>query len=334
MNTVSILGAGSFGTALAKTVAPQVERVFIYARDREICDAINEEHQNPRYFPSLKLDHNIKAATFDDSLPVAESDLIIFTVPSGVTREVVHDMRVSIGEKVILSTAKGIEQDTLMTMSQIIKEESGGRYVYSISGPTFADELIRGYLSSATLGVDNEKFQDIFSDLFGSRYFALDFSNDIHGVELAGVLKNIYAIALGIFDSVDSSHNGHYTFLSLCYKEMTRLLKNLTSDPDLTGKFCAFGDYNLTANVDKSRNRTLGLMIGKNFLNSANVNSGIVFEGLKSIKCILKLVRQNNLDVPIVEFVNNVLEDNSRVLSLVDDLLRQFGTERRLFQDI
>jgi glycerol-3-phosphate dehydrogenase (NAD(P)+) len=261
----------------------------------------------------------------DDYRPVMDSELVICAVPSGVTRPVAHSFRDAIGDKIILSTAKGIEQDTLLTMSQIIREESGGKSVYSISGPTFADELIRGYLSSATMGIDNDEHRQTLSGIFGGRYFALDFSHDVRGVELAGVLKNIYAIALGIFDSVDSSYNGHYTFLSLCYKEMTDILRNCTTDPGLIEKFCAFGDYNLTANVDKSRNRTLGLMIGKKFLNAARINSGIVFEGLKSIKCILALSQKNNLKVPIVVFVNRVLEDNSSVMGHVDDLLNQFN---------
>jgi len=320
---VSILGAGSFGTALAQTVANNIDEVYLLGRDPDIIDGINKHHENPRYFPGLTLAGNIRAAELGRTGIIAGSEFVIFAVPSGVTREIAREYGEALDGKTVLSTAKGIEAETLNTMSEIIVEESRAGYVASLSGPTFADELIRGYLSVATLGADDDSRRDILAGLLRRDSFILDYSPDIRGVELAGVLKNTYAIALGVFDSAYSSNNGHYAFLNLCYKELCRILAAASGDHDIAAKYCAFGDYNLTANVDKSRNRTLGLMIGKNFLKSARVNSGIVFEGLKAIRCLRDLSHRYHLESPIIEFVNQVLEDNSRVISLLDGLLKK-----------
>ncbi|KDE55908.1 NAD(P)H-dependent glycerol-3-phosphate dehydrogenase, partial [Methanoculleus sp. MH98A] len=153
--------------------------------------------------------------------------------------------------------------------------------------------------------------------------FVLDFSDDIRAVELCGVLKNVYAIGTGMWDSVYGNHNEHYTFLNMCYKEMCIFLRAISLDEGIFTKFCCFGDFNLTANVDKSRNRTLGLMVGKKIVKTPYLESGVTFEGSRSVKGIIELAENHDIDMPIARFVYDVLSGNNNVRESVDMLIRK-----------
>lgn len=223
----------------------------------------------------------------------------------------------------IISTAKGIEYPSLNTMTQAIKKVTSNKSVYCFSGPTFADELIMGYLSGFTVGANDKEGRDMISDLLSSPNILCDFSDDIEGVELCGVLKNVYSISVGIFDSFSHSNNEHYTFLNLCFKEMKNIVDEVAKDKDLIHKFCCFGDFNLTTNTDKSRNRTLGLMVGKGLLKLNEFNPSIIFEGMKSVKAIRKKSNQLGLDTPIVNFAHAALNKKGNIKVDIHKLLEK-----------
>ena len=170
-------------------------------------------------------------------------------------------------------------------MSDIILEESKNPDIVSFSGPNFADEIAYGHIAGATIGTADTSLRATMSDLFGS--FILDFSDDVRAVELCGVLKNVYAIGTGMWDSVYSNYNEHYTFLNMCYKEMCSFLNVISRDKNIFTNFFCFFDFNLTSNVDKSRNRTLGLMIGKNIVKTPYLDSSVTFEVSNSVKVII-----------------------------------------------
>jgi glycerol-3-phosphate dehydrogenase (NAD(P)+) len=189
----------------------------------------------------------------------------------------------------------------------VISDETGNDHVFSISGPTFSSEMINGALSSVTLGMDKPECMRLLMNMLQAPNMLVDLSADVVGVELCGVLKNVYAVAMGIVDSNFYTYNEHYALLNLCFKEMVYIL-DAAGHGNLSEKFCAFGDFNLTANADKSRNRTLGLMIGKNIsLNSAQ--STVTFESIKSAKAIKEYSRGFSLNTPIVDFVNSAFNE-------------------------
>lgn len=318
---VSVIGPGSFGTAIAQLISPNVDEVNLFGRNERIINSINQNNVNNVYHPLVSLNKNISAHHLEERSLIEETDVVIMSVPSGSLKGVVKNLKPHLHDKIVISTIKGIHYPSTKLISQIIREETCNENVFTISGPTFADELIRNLLSGLTLGIDKEEYLRDIKKLMKSPNLMMDFSNDVRGVELCGVLKNVYAVAMGIFDSSFYGSNEHYSFLTACFKEMLLILRKLSFDEDLINKFCGFGDLNLTACVDKSRNRTIGLMIGKGI--SLNLNrSSITVEGLKSARAIKELSNKHELETPIVDFVNTSF-NNGNVQSNINELLKR-----------
>ena len=286
ISKVGVIGAGSMGTAIAQSISRRAGEVIVFGRRQEVVDSINTDNRNANYFPGLRLNPNIRARQMDERLDLADCAVVIIAVPSSEVRSIVTATHDELTGKFLITVAKGLEYPSLKTMSEIIRDETGNPDIACFSGPTFADEIAYGHIAGATIGVgDDPLLRRTMLGLFGE--FVLDFSDDIRAVELCGVLKNVYAIGTGMWDSVYSNHNEHYTFLNMCYKEMCTFLRAISLDEGIFTKFCCFGDFNLTANVDKSRNRTLGLMVGKKIVKTPYVESGVTFEGSRSVKGIL-----------------------------------------------
>lgn len=328
---IAVLGAGSFGTAMAQLIAENGHKVFLFGRDPKVIFDIQKRNINTEYFPRLKLNPRIIGCHVQrEKRMICDADLVVFALPSGVTREMAKKLRSTLQGKPILSTAKGIDCPSLAFMTEVIRKETGNPNLSSFSGPTFADEMIHRNLTAATFGVADKEQIDYFSNIFGTHGFICDYSFDVAGVELCGVLKNIYALAMGVFDSISFSHNGHHAFLNLCFKELKTILTVFSKDSEIAFKFCGFGDFNLTANTDKSRNRTLGLLLGKQIIDLGGVNSSIVFEGLKSAKAIQQKCQKAKVSAPILDFVNDVLIDSyslkAKLSALVDRLCRNDKT--------
>ena len=301
---VSIIGAGSFGTALAQMISRNVDKVTIIARDPEVVSSINNFHENPKYHPGVKLNENIKAELIQRARDVIKSSEFIFiSVPSGNVRSVVKEFSQELKDKFIISGSKGIEYPSLKTMTEIITEETNSEQVFSISGPTFAVELIRGIPSGLTVGAPKVYWNDI-KELLESPTVFLDYSEKVKGVELCGILKNIYAVGMGIFENYILGDNDMYLFLTISFKEMARVLRHFEYEELLT-KFCGVGDFLLTTSSNKSRNKTLGLMLGKKMVLSED--SSATIESLKSIKAIRVLTSE--IDLPVLDLVLNIIKN-------------------------
>ncbi len=322
MTIVGVIGAGSMGTAIAQSLSRRVGEVIIFGRRQETVDSINHSSCNTRYFPGLRLNSNICARQMDDRSDLKGCATVIIAVPSSEVRPVVNAIRDELRGKTLITVAKGLEYPSLKTMSEVILDETKNPDIACFSGPTFADEVAYGHIAGATIGISADpSLRAGMSDLFGE--FILDFSDDIRAVELCGVLKNVYAIGTGMWDSVYGNHNEHYTFLNMCYKEMCTFLRRVSPDGDIFTKFCCFGDFNLTANVDKSRNRTLGLMVGKKIVTTPYLESGVTFEGSRSVRGILELADNHGIDMPIARFVYDILSGNNNVRESVGMLIRK-----------
>lgn len=322
IENISVIGPGSFGTAIAQLISPNVDTVNLFGRNEGIIDSINQNNINNVYHPLIKLNSNIKAFKLEESKIIEESDLVVFCVPSGSTRSVAKSLKESLDDKILISTAKGIEYPSLNYMTQIIEEETGNDTIFSLSGPTFADELIRNVLSGITLGIDKQEYKKRVMRVFQSSSLLLDYSNDVEGVELCSVLKNVYATAMGIFDTYFQGHNEHNALLNMCFKEMNNIL-NGSGHNELSDKFCAFGDLNLTANTDKSRNRTLGLMLGKNI--RLDPRSSVTMESIKSVKAIKDKSEEMALNTPIINFVDSIFDENNNIRNSINQLIKKMN---------
>ncbi len=318
---VSVIGMGSFGTTIAQLISNNAEDVMLFGRNIETINSINKGHHNNIYHPLIRLNSNIKAySIFTDRKMIGEADLVAFCVPSGAVRDTARCLNPYLKNNIIISTAKGIEYPSLNFMTQIIREETANDNVFSLSGPTFSDEMIRKAISGITLGINNNKYKKDIFDALKATNLLIDCTKDVNGVELCGVLKNVYAVAMGIVDSYFYAYNEHYVFLNLCFKEMNHILIN-RGHHNILDKFCAFGDFNLTTNADKSRNRTLGLMIGKNI--SLNIaQSTVTFESSKSIKAIKHMSEIYDLDTPIINFVDSAFNAPEAVRNQIGLLIK------------
>ncbi|CEL25135.1 NAD(P)H-dependent glycerol-3-phosphate dehydrogenase [Methanobacterium formicicum] len=315
---VSVLGPGSFGTAVAQLISQNVNEINLFGRNKDIINSINQKNINNVYHPWVPLNENIKAFKLENKNLIMDSDLIIFCIPSGSTRIVAEYLSGVLDDQIVISTAKGIEYPSVKYMTQVIKEETGLDNIFSLSGPTFADELIRNVLSAVTMGIRGSH-KDIIN-LFKSPNILLDVSEDVEGVELCSILKNIYATAMGIFDTYYQGNNEHNALLNLCFKEMDSILR-ASGHMGLYSNFCSFGDLVLTANTDKSRNRTIGLMLGKNM--KLDPSSPVNVESIKSVKAIKMMSNNYNFKTPILDFVDLAFDEREDIRQLMNQLIKR-----------
>jgi len=319
---VCVVGAGGFGTAIAQIVSRNVDSVTLIARNPNIIRSINEDHENPKYHPGVKLKSNIKAEHIQKAHEVFEkSDFIFMAVPSGSLRNIVRGFARDLKDKIIISGIKGIEYPSLKTMTEVIREETGSENVFSMSGPTFAVELIRNVPSGLTIGSPKNYWREL-GKLLESPNLFLDYSENVKGVEFCGILKNVYAVAMGILDNYILGENDRYLFLNICFKEMSKILHHMGYE-ELLPKFCGFGDFILTACSSKSRNKTLGLMLGKRMILSKK--SSVTIESLKSIKAVQKLV--SGIKLPALELIIKVIEDPNETNIYVDRFFKNLKEE-------
>jgi glycerol-3-phosphate dehydrogenase (NAD(P)+) len=289
---ISIVGAGSFGTALANVLSLNKNKnVILLARNSKIADAINKFKINPKYFPYLRLNDDLKASTNVEVLQ--EADYIFLAIPSKIIVDWVATHREFIpSSALVINLAKGFGKEG-KTIVENLQEILPQNRIISMKGPTFADELIRGLPSAFTIGAENEKdLKNIKEILLGLNIY-LDYFEDVKSVELASILKNIYAIILGIVDAIFNSANTRFLIFTNALNEMREVLKLLGGKEEVIFRYCGIGDLGLTSLNDLSRNRTLGLMLGKGFLNK-NITNTVVLEGFRAINTIYKYIKDRD----------------------------------------
>jgi glycerol-3-phosphate dehydrogenase (NAD(P)+) len=299
---ITIIGAGSFGTALAQVLS-KTNFVNLILRNKEIADSINTKNLNCKYFPNIKLNSNIKA--YFDYFDVRDSNIIIFAIPSkSILEQFVKIKKFIKKETIIINTAKGFAKKDKTILSLLKKKHKN---CFSILGPTFASNLMKGEFSSFTVASDEIKHYDITKKIFTNTKIILDYSVNYKLIELSSILKNIFAIANGLFSSLDDGVNTKYAFLTQSYKEMNYILKEIFNEiGDDYYKNGVFGDLLLTSLNDQSRNKTLGQLIGRGFY-KINDKSSVTLEGARSTKKVYKIIKKKNIKCPIITFVYKVL---------------------------
>lgn len=328
----AIIGAGSWGTALAAHCARQGLAVTMWARKAEVAAGINENHENPAFLPGLKLPASVRAVN-DLGEALAGQTVVLVVVPSHVMREMAAKMAPHLAPgAAVLSASKGIEDGTCATMARILAEELPdglGLAIGALSGPSFAREVAQGLPTAVTLALSPHPLAKRLQILLSAPTFRIYTSDDLIGVEMGGALKNVYAIATGVCDGFNLGLNARAAMLTRALGEMTRMATRLGANPlTLTG-LSGMGDLLLTATGDLSRNRRVGLRLGRGEkLADIMAGSREVAEGVLNARSVRTMAVKYAVDMPMAREVYRALYEGKDIhRGMVDLLTRKLKDE-------
>jgi len=320
-----VVSAGSWGTALAALLAGKKYDVSIWARENEIIKSINEESENKIFLPGIKLPETLKA-TEDISQAVHSKDLVVIATPAQHLRESLRQIAflVSPGTYIVLAS-KGIEKGTLKTMHQVAEEMLPPvlhRNIFVISGPTFARELAQKVPTCAVVAGHNSDNMGAVQSLFNTDYMRIYRSADVTGVELGGALKNIYAIAVGILEGMELGKNAQAALITRSIAEMSRLVISMGGNPMTISGLSGIGDLVLTCTGNLSRNRQVGIRLGKGEKIDDILKSMImVAEGVPTTASAYDLSKKSGVEMPVVETLYGLIYENADINSSIKKLM-------------
>jgi len=319
---VVFIGAGSIGTALGNIIAETgIHEVILHSIETAVVDSINNERVNSKYFPSQRLDQAL-AATTDNSV-LTSADVIFLAIPSFILIDYLESIRNDLSPTAILvNLAKGFGEGN-KTIVQCLQERFPNP-VCTLKGPSFAKEIINRIPTGFTLGSKEEQFREIISGLFAGTTVYLDHTRDLIGVELLSILKNMYAILLGIVDAQFDSPNIRFLILTKAFNEMKNVLLIHNGEEETLFKYCGYGDFTMTSLNDLSRNRTLGLLIGKGFF-TEHVSHELVLEGKVAVNIFFEEISKKkdvSHDFPIIAELYKILNQKYDISGFVNTVLR------------
>lgn len=303
MNNIAILGTGSYAMAIAQQLLNNKNnKITLFGRDIDQCNEINNDRTNEKYFNNFKFKKSLKAS--NDYTLLKEFKIIIIAIPSGAIKYLDKYFRNEINNKsLIINMSKGLLDDGDTIHKYFVKEYNLSNFV-CLKGPSFSSELIINHPTLLTLGYSTYEQSKKIRKIVENTNIYLDYSTDIDAVEYLSALKNIYAIYIGNIDAKFNSYNTRYFILTQCYNEMKKLLKHLNCDSNTISLGCGLGDFCLTSLSDLSRNRTVGLMIGKGFFDSSTNTKSVVIEGVKTLNLLCDRLDPKIIDTfPILKIL-------------------------------
>jgi len=318
---ISVLGGGSWGTVLANLAASNQHNVTLWMRDSEVVEEVNKSKRNFKYLPELKLEGNINA-TEDISL-INNSEMVIFCIPSDSFREVSKKASEYINNSVQLVTAtKGVEKDKFNLMSQVLNEHMKNNSVGILSGPNLAQEIATKQLSGTVIASEDKALQKNVVDILGSDFFRVYENDDPFGVEMGGAIKNIYAIACGVADGLNSGENTVGMIMTRGLGEMSRLAVELGANPQTFLGLSGVGDLITTCASPLSRNHKFGKYIGEGLsVENATEEIGQTVEGLKTLKVVKVLSDERNINMPIVDSLYKIIYKGENLNGSIQNIL-------------
>jgi glycerol-3-phosphate dehydrogenase (NAD(P)+) len=304
----AVVGAGAWGTALADLLADNGCETLLWALERDVAGSINDRHENRRFLKGLPLAASLRA-TNDHREALCHADLVVYAAPSDHLRRLAAAGAPYVGDNAILAVAtKGIERGTLALMTSVIEQEVPGRAVVGISGPSFAAEVVAGHPTAIVAASTDIHAAVAVQSALSSSTFRVYTNPDVIGVELGGALKNVMAVATGIVEGVGLGYNSRAALITRGLHEMTRLGVALGADAATFAGLAGVGDLVLTCTGSLSRNRALGLEIGKGAsLEEALAGKETVAEGVPTTASALELAAKHQVDMPIVQMVYRIL---------------------------
>ena len=322
---VGVIGAGSWGTTLGKLLAEKGDDVTIWSYTQGPANDINERKENKDFLPGIILPDNL-TATSDLHSACEGKDLILSISPSHTVRGILEKARDAIDTKsLIVSASKGIEEDTLKTMSDVFHEVLGverARKVTYLSGPSFAKEVSLKAPTAVSAACADINIAKKVQGLFSTNYFRVYSCTDVIGVELGGALKNVIAIAAGIADGLGFGYNTRAAIITRGLNEISRLGVSMGAEPITFLGLAGLGDLVLTCTGDLSRNRSVGLRIGHNEkLKDVLASMKMVAEGVNTSKAAYRLSIAKKIEMPITKEVYLTLYEDKPPIESVKDLM-------------
>jgi glycerol-3-phosphate dehydrogenase (NAD(P)+) len=317
---IAVLGAGSWGTALANHMAENGFSVALWMRDSELVGLIKSTGMNAVYLPGVQLSKNIQP-TFVLSSALSGADMVISAVPSHGIRAIFKEAGRLAGDAVVVNAAKGIEEETCLTCSAVLKE-SGVKKVVVLSGPSFAREVASKLPCALVAASDDAATAEAVQDAVSGATLRVYTNPDVMGVELGGAIKNVMAIAAGISDGLGLGSNARAALITRGLAEMTRLGRAMGARAETFFGLSGLGDLVLTCTGDLSRNRKVGMsMGGGQTLEEATAGMKMVAEGIRTARAVKKLARKHDVEMPITEEINRVLYEGRSPRKAVMELM-------------
>ncbi|MGG0655578.1 NAD(P)H-dependent glycerol-3-phosphate dehydrogenase [Rummeliibacillus pycnus] len=311
MNRVAVLGAGSWGTSLAIVLAENGHNTLLWSHRKEQANEINIQHTNAKYLPSTILPNNLKA-TSDIAEAVEHAEIIVMAVPTKGIRETCQKMLQTLDKEILfVHVSKGIEPNTLLRISEIMREEIPAKYIEDIvvlSGPSHAEEVVQHHPTTVAAACENIESAEKIQDLFMNQYFRVYTNQDVVGVEIGGALKNVIALAAGAVDGLGFGDNAKAALITRGLAEISRLGVKMGANPLTFAGLAGMGDLIVTCTSVHSRNWRAGNMLGKGLtLDEILEQMGMVVEGVRTTKAAHQLSEKYDVSMPISEALYSVL---------------------------
>lgn len=311
---IAVVGGGSWGTALANLLGENGYPVDLWVYEKEVKDQIEQKHENNIFLPGVRLSDNITPSN-DLAAVASDKKMVVMVTPSHVTRKTAQQLAdVLTHDATLVSAVKGIENETLLTMSGVLKEVipfvTDERLVI-LSGPSFAKEVARRVPTLVAVASKSPDSARIVQTVFSSAYFRVYTNEDVIGVELGGAVKNVIAIASGMIDGLGLGLNTRAAVMTRGLAEMRRLGVKMKADPRTFSGLAGVGDLILTCTGDLSRNHTVGMKLGQGkTLDDILSEMKMVAEGVKTAKSVYSLSRKMGVEMPICYAIYQILYEN------------------------
>ena len=315
---IGVVGGGVWGSALARLLSNN--NVNLFARDSKVVNSINEHHFNP----------NLKYAVFNDNVVattdfnlINEMDYVFITLPTQSIRGVLSSIKLKNNKQEIIIASKGIEIDSKLLLSEVIKSVTKSKKISILSGPSFSNEVAQNLPTAVTLASeDRELFEEVIL-LFKNKNFRLYYSKDILGCQIGGSIKNIYAIAAGISIGLNLGENAKSALISRSFAEILRLANFYDAKNETLFGLSGLGDLILTCNSLKSRNTNFGKLIASHPKTSIvdHLKSQETTEGYFTVQAIYKIKEENKIDMPIASSIYRILFEGSDIRVEINKLL-------------
>ncbi|WP_353097373.1 NAD(P)H-dependent glycerol-3-phosphate dehydrogenase [Tissierella praeacuta] len=319
---IGVLGGGSWGTSLAILLAQKGYDVDIWSRDKEQIKEMKESRINKKYLPDAILPSNLNL-TNDLEEANSNKDLIILSVGTHGVREVLENSKPYIKpNQIIVNVSKGIENETLVRISQIVEELIPDSKYAVLSGPSHAEEVANNIPTTVVSASKDKEIAEYVQDLFITPSFRVYTNPDVIGVELGGALKNVIALGAGISDGLDCGDNTKAALMTRGIFEMARLGEKMGAQINTFSGLSGIGDLIVTCTSMHSRNRRAGILIGQGMkIDHAIKKIGMVVEGIRTTKSTFELAKKYNINMPITEEIYGVLYENKDVKNSVLNLM-------------
>lgn len=321
MKKLSVIGAGSWGTAMSGLVSPRVDEVSLWAREDEIVASINEQHKNVLYLRDYQLPANVQASnSLEEVLSGAKA--VIMASPSAYLRTTAAALSPYLGSKTpVLILSKGIEPTSCKLMHELVADEIGSpERIAALSGPNHAEEVSKGAISAAVIASEDPACATLFQELVGCEYFRAYTSSDIRGVETCGAVKNVIAIAAGVAAGLGAGDNTLAALMTRGVAEIGRVVSATGGDPLTCMGLAGMGDLIVTCTSRHSRNRSFGeALVAGESLSDYEKRTKMVVEGARAVQSVCEIADKSAIEVPISRVVYALLYEE---LSL-DDALKQ-----------